>query len=917
MSKIEAPVAGYRFDDVYIDAANRQLWRNGNLLQLSSKYFDALLLLVRKGGELVQKEHIFREVWDGVTVTDSALTQCIKDIRKQLGDDASNPRYIKTVPKHGYVFIAEAVESSSDEISVDSASAMVATGRRPYKFLDYYTEQDASFFFGRELEVEAICSQVLAHRSFVLHGRSGVGKSSILRAGLMPHLKSRGHLVFVIRSFTDPVHQMVGALSALAGLGFPAGIEAELAECLSRVEEVYPNRGVIFLLDQFEEFFSLLSQESRRKFIDVIKESFSNEALPFRLVFALREDVLTEMSSLKSSIPEIFHHEYRLGRLSREQATRAIEGPAEAVGCGFEKALIERLLNDLGEDGGIDPPQLQIVCDSIYDSRDISARLTVYAYESLGATSRILANYLERVLSRFNVDDLNSAKDVLKALVSADGRRLVLRVSDLGPRVQGLSYPRSRPIDDLIEEMIDARVVRRRRQDGEGWVELAHDFLIPEISSWMTAEEDELKRARGVFERSMENYNTNGLLIDSDALDLLLPFGERLGLTGGEADLLASSLLNRGRPLPHWLVRTSPSAPRLILDAFANSEADIRLGAIYSCPLSPDPKIKGLLRRASLSDRALKVRKAASIALADRFGRASREIISERIEGERVGLIRQALSLAVIRDYDKNLVRLLGFSIPRGLFIVLALVWVRLKRGWPDFLRRGLGGTLGGATSGLVGGLILGSVLTMARGVGILEATSLVMVLVILGIIAGTLGGIGVCSGVVAATHVAYRHSKWWTVIGGALGGAAIGGITKLLGNYTLRTLFGGNPLEVTGAFEGAIIGAGLALGILLADLLTRKGGRPLGRISGATIGTICACVILALVGRNLFSGSIEIVARSFVDSQIRMDLLAPFFGEVSFGRTTQIALGTMEGLMFGAWTMVGMELFFRPHRQS
>ena len=141
MTQVISAVAGYRFDGFHLDARNRQLWRDGKTVPLSSKYFDVLLMLVSRGGELVEKQRIFDEIWDGVFVTDAALTQCIKDIRRQLGDDASNPRYIKTVPKHGYVFIGKAVEAQAQS-AVDAAEpAQPATVPRPYKFLDYYTEQ--------------------------------------------------------------------------------------------------------------------------------------------------------------------------------------------------------------------------------------------------------------------------------------------------------------------------------------------------------------------------------------------------------------------------------------------------------------------------------------------------------------------------------------------------------------------------------------------------------------------------------------------------------------------------------------------------------------------------------------------------------------------------------------------------------
>ena len=123
MSQVRTSISCYRFDDFYLDGRNRQLLRNGEPVPLNSKYLDALLLLVSRRGELVEKQHIFEEVWDGVFVTDAALTQCIKDIRRQLGDDASNPRYIKTVPKHGYVFIGDVVDADDESSAAPRASA--------------------------------------------------------------------------------------------------------------------------------------------------------------------------------------------------------------------------------------------------------------------------------------------------------------------------------------------------------------------------------------------------------------------------------------------------------------------------------------------------------------------------------------------------------------------------------------------------------------------------------------------------------------------------------------------------------------------------------------------------------------------------------------------------------------------------
>lgn len=921
MSQVRTSISCYRFDDFYLDGRNRQLLRNGEPVPLNSKYLDALLLLVSRRGELVPKQHIFEEVWDGVFVTDAALTQCIKDIRRQLGDDASNPRYIKTVPKHGYVFIGDVVDVDDESGAGLRASAIagerVAGARavssraaplhgsvpRPYKFLDYYTEQDAGLFFGREQEVDAVCSQILAHRSFILHGRSGVGKSSILRAGLMPKLKAQGHVVLVIRSFTDPVHQMVNSVSEAFDLEPASDLRSSLNDLAGRIDD---GRCVVFFLDQFEEFFSLLGEEARRNFLNVARELAAG-SLPVRLVFALREDLLAEMSQLKSAIPEVFHHEYRLKRLSREQAEIAITGPAQAVGCRYEPDLLTRLLEDIGDPGGIDPPQLQIVCDNLYDARDEACAIGLEAYAQLGGARQILAGYLERVLRRFNASDLRITKQILTALISEDGQRLVLRAIELEDRIANRSGDEL-ATGLLMDELVAARVLRRRRQDGSAWIELAHDFLTPEVLRWLTADELALKRARGVIERAMENYLAHGLLIDADAVDLVLPFGEQLGLTGAESDLLLTSALNRARPAPEWLVKSSLRAESLVADAAESAESPVRITAAEAAALLCTEAMKRLLRKLALWDRDLMVRKIASIALAEWIGTGVEDTLSDGHGGKHAGLIRQAISLAMVRDHDKRRVRLSHLSIPVALLVVGGLMWVRFRRDGSEIIRGGIGGMLGGAGSGIVGGILLGSGLGIAREASALEGAELVLVLVTLGFFIGAVGGLGVSFGMVSLVHVAYRHSKWWSVVGGAAGGALVGGSTKLLGVDTVRALFGQSPTGVTGAFEGAVIGAGLSLGIVIATMLVRK-SRTWQRVLAAALGAMCGGILLTVIGGNLFSASLEIVGRMFANSQIGMDPLAPLFGELHFGRTTQIVMGAIEGLLFGAGVASGIEL--------
>jgi len=115
----------YRFDDFTLDANERELRRGDAPVEINARYLDALTLLVRNQGRLVSKDRFLDEIWRGVPVTDEALTQCIRTLRRQLGDNVANPRFIETVPKHGYRFIAtvEQVECGDTIVSTESQPA--------------------------------------------------------------------------------------------------------------------------------------------------------------------------------------------------------------------------------------------------------------------------------------------------------------------------------------------------------------------------------------------------------------------------------------------------------------------------------------------------------------------------------------------------------------------------------------------------------------------------------------------------------------------------------------------------------------------------------------------------------------------------------------------------------------------------
>lgn len=115
------------FGQFSLDFAARKLTCGDDVVDLPSRYLDVLILLVEAGGALVTKDRFMDAVWRGVPVTDEALTQAIRTLRKALGDSATDPRYIETVPKHGYRFIASVSSRKAVPVQLgDSARSVIA-----------------------------------------------------------------------------------------------------------------------------------------------------------------------------------------------------------------------------------------------------------------------------------------------------------------------------------------------------------------------------------------------------------------------------------------------------------------------------------------------------------------------------------------------------------------------------------------------------------------------------------------------------------------------------------------------------------------------------------------------------------------------------------------------------------------------
>ena len=219
-----------------------------------------------------------------------------------------------------------------------------------------------------------------------------------------------------------------------------------------------------------------------------------------------------------------------------------------------------------------------------------------------------------------------------------------------------------------------------------------------------------------------------------------------------------------------------------------------------------------------------------------------------------------------------------------------------LGEDWGRFVRLGLAGTIGGVVAGLLGGLFYGFAAAPAGG-----AISILLVLLSLTALLALAGGAGVAFGI-AVSVFADKDRWYWPMLGGAVGGMVVGAIVRLLGLDALALLFGQSPGDMTGAPEGAILGAAAGLGLMLAGRQPKlRVGGPVAAACGAAAG-----LLIVLIGGQLMGGSLALLAAEFPGSRLQ---LAGLFGEEGFGLVSQAVTAALEGALFAGCVVIAMLL--------
>ncbi len=375
----------------------------------------------------------------------------------------------------------------------ERAPETVAPGVCPYKGLARYEAADAPFFHGRERLVATLVARIAVDRFVGVIGASGSGKSSLVRAGLLPALSGNalpGSGAWPTCTCTPGEHPMRSLAEALAPLvGVPA---PELARRLDRqpdqlgsvLDSALRGRGgarVAVVVDQFEEIVTLCrDQDERERFAGALVDAVTDPEVPAVVVPVVRADYFGALA-VHPELARLFEQSQVLvGAMTDAELRRAISEPARRSGLVLEDGLVEAV----GADAGSEPGALPLVSTAMAETwvRRDGTVLTLAAYRDAGGVQGALARLADDVYAGLDPEG------------QALARRLFLRLAEPG---EGTDDVRRRmPRDEFsagtaADEVLDAYVGRRLLVADGASVEVAHEALLrewPRLRGWL--EED-------------------------------------------------------------------------------------------------------------------------------------------------------------------------------------------------------------------------------------------------------------------------------------------------------------------------------------------------------------------------------------------------------------------------------------------
>ena len=404
------------------------------------------------------------------------------------------------------VLAGEAIATQVDRID----TAAVPSTACPYKGLAAYQPEDAVSFFGREALIDELVRRLQLDRVLVVGGPSGSGKSSLVRAGLIPALAAgalAGSDTWRTALFTpgrDPLVELHYRVAAtLPSEAPPIPVEDLLARpTLAR--HLGEARGaqtpLLLCIDQFEELFTLATESQRSGFIAALSAMSDPADSKVRVVIAVRADFYAACAQVPWLAERITDNQMLVGPMTRSELRRAISEPARRAGLYVERNLIEAIIDETGDEAG----SLPLIAHALVETwlRRQGNRLTLEGFREAGGVAGAISQTADATYQdKFGASERGAAKRLFLRLVAPgegtpDTRRVLARAEiehDAEPEI----------MQRVVERLTDARLLTV----DDRTVQIAHEALLrtwPRLRGWIEESRDDLRMRQRIARAAAE-----------------------------------------------------------------------------------------------------------------------------------------------------------------------------------------------------------------------------------------------------------------------------------------------------------------------------------------------------------------------------------------------------------------------------
>ncbi len=443
--------------------------------------------------------------------------------------------------------LAEALERLGAERRSTSASP---EDESPFTGLSAFQEADEARFFGRDDDVAAVVGRLRHQQLVAVAGASGAGKSSFVRAGVIPALKRAGRELetILLRPGRRPLAALADVLARCADGAADAGVSDP--EALLRTLRAQPGHlgtrlrarcrmlgeehRVLLFVDQLEELYTLGAEPGERAAFSACLEGVADDASsPLRVIVCIRADFLNRVAEDRAFLAAMTRGLLFLPPMTPEGLSDALARPLETVGYRFED---DRLRDEMleGISGTKSPlPLLQFTATKLWEARDRDKKLlTRLAYDGLGGVAGALSTHANAVLFAMPAAERRLARAIFMRLVTPERTRAVVRMDELCAPSEGTVNAA-----DVIQALAEARLLSiEAGSEREGTtVELAHESLIErwaKLRKWLDDDEQDvqfLAELRSAAAQWEKNGEAAGFLWRDEAARRAMDWRKRRG----------------------------------------------------------------------------------------------------------------------------------------------------------------------------------------------------------------------------------------------------------------------------------------------------------------------------------------------------------------------------------------------------